>query len=98
MKKEIPTQVIAVLSENMPEMETHASLGSLFSLSETLAMGRIQFVATGATRPYADLRIWGQSANSCRSLNVLVRGDLPDDPAIAHMATDGIERPRYLVS
>ncbi|MDD2162236.1 abortive infection family protein [Pseudomonas sp. MIL19] len=34
MKKEIPAPVIAVLSENMPEMETHASLDNLFSFAE----------------------------------------------------------------
>ncbi len=34
MKKEIPAPVIAVLSEHIPEMETHASLDNLFSFSE----------------------------------------------------------------
>src|SRR3990167_4126706 len=34
MKKEIPAPVIAVLSENIPEMETHASLDKLFSFAE----------------------------------------------------------------
>lgn len=34
MKKEIPAPVIAVLSENIPEMETHASLDNLFSFAE----------------------------------------------------------------
>ena len=34
MRKEIPAPVIAVLSENMPALETHASLGNLFSYAE----------------------------------------------------------------
>ncbi|VVT24339.1 abortive infection family protein [Marinobacter salarius] len=34
MRKAIPAPVIAVLSENMPEMETHASLDNLFSYAE----------------------------------------------------------------
>lgn len=34
MRKEIPAPVIAVLSENMPEMETHASLDNLFAYAE----------------------------------------------------------------
>lgn len=34
MRKEIPAPVIAVLSENMPVVETHASLDNLFSYAE----------------------------------------------------------------
>lgn len=34
MKKEIPAPVIAILSENMPVVETHASLDNLFSYAE----------------------------------------------------------------
>src|SRR5690554_977552 len=34
MRKEIPSPVIAVLSENMPIVETHASLDNLFSYAE----------------------------------------------------------------
>src|SRR5690554_2556951 len=34
MRKAIPAPVIAVLSENMPDMETHASLDNLFSYAE----------------------------------------------------------------
>lgn len=34
MRREIPAPVIAVLSENMPDMETHASLDNLFSYAE----------------------------------------------------------------
>lgn len=34
MRSEIPAPVIAVLSENMPTMETHASLNNLFSYAE----------------------------------------------------------------
>lgn len=34
MRKEIPAPVIAVLSENIPDMETHASLDNLFSYAE----------------------------------------------------------------
>lgn len=34
MRKEIPAPVIAVLSENMPALETHASLDNLFSYAE----------------------------------------------------------------
>jgi hypothetical protein len=34
MRKEIPAPVIAVLSENMPAVETHASLDNLFSYAE----------------------------------------------------------------
>ena len=34
MRKEIPAPVIAVLSESMPEMETHTSLNNLFSFAE----------------------------------------------------------------
>jgi hypothetical protein len=34
MRKEIPAPVIAVLSENMPDRETHASLDNLFSYAE----------------------------------------------------------------
>ncbi|QTF93773.1 abortive infection family protein [Halomonas sp. BM-2019] len=34
MRKEIPAPVIAVLSENMPAIETHASLNNLFSYAE----------------------------------------------------------------
>ena len=33
-KKQIPAPVIAVLAENMPNMETHASLDNLFLYSE----------------------------------------------------------------
>lgn len=34
MRKEIPAPIIAVLSENMPNLETHASLDNLFSYAE----------------------------------------------------------------
>lgn len=34
MRKEIPAPVIAVLSENMPDFESHASLDNLFSYAE----------------------------------------------------------------
>lgn len=34
MRKEIPAPVIAVLSENMPDLESHASLDNLFSYAE----------------------------------------------------------------
>lgn len=34
MRKEIPAPIIAVLSEGMPSMETHASLDNLFSYAE----------------------------------------------------------------
>ncbi|WP_151704927.1 abortive infection family protein [Nitrincola alkalilacustris] len=34
MRKEIPAPIIAVLSENMPVVETHASLDNLFSYAE----------------------------------------------------------------
>lgn len=34
MRKEIPAPIIAVLSENMPSLETHASLDNLFSYAE----------------------------------------------------------------
>lgn len=34
MRKEIPAPVIAVLSDNMPDHETHASLDNLFSYAE----------------------------------------------------------------
>jgi len=34
MRKEIPAPVIAVLSESMPELESHASLDNLFSYAE----------------------------------------------------------------
>lgn len=34
MRKEIPAPVIAILSENMPVVETHASLDNLFSYAE----------------------------------------------------------------
>ena len=34
MRKDIPAPVIAVLSENMPALETHASLDNLFSYAE----------------------------------------------------------------
>jgi hypothetical protein len=34
MRKEIPAPVIAVLSENMPNLESHASLDNLFSYAE----------------------------------------------------------------
>lgn len=34
MRKAIPAPVIAVLSENMPDMETHASLDNLFAYAE----------------------------------------------------------------
>ncbi len=34
MRKEIPAPVIAVLSENMPDLESHASLDNIFSYAE----------------------------------------------------------------